>query len=138
MATFASDIPFRHLIVVNVVVYGVTAIAGRASGPLHVVRRIESCPPVGSFVWHVILQPFLGSDVPLYRQRVVVVANLREVSLLPLAAVDKSHVFNGESCDVVRAEIGDDRIRMLSWVANDIGHWSLPPTLIDRRVALLA
>ena len=138
VAAFAADIPFRDLLGVDVVVDGVAAVAGRAGGPLHVVGGIEGRPPVCAGVRDVILEPLLVADVPLHRQRVVVVANLREVALLPLAAVDESHLILRELRDVVRAEIGNDRVGMLSRIAHDVRHRRLLPALVNLRMTFLA
>src|SRR5271163_4677246 len=114
------------------------AIAGWACRSLHVVRRIEGCPPVGACIRDVILEPLLVVYVPLYGQRIVVVAYLREVALLPDAAVNKSHLLLCELRDGVRVEIGDDRIRVLSRIAHYICHRRVLPVLVDVRMALLA
>ena len=47
VALFATDIPFGHGLVLNVVVDRMAAVAERTGGPLHVVRRIKRSPPVG-------------------------------------------------------------------------------------------
>src|SRR5580658_10008651 len=91
VAAFAADVPLRDLFAVNVVVDGMAAITGWACRSLHVVRRIEGCPPIGARIRDVILEPLLVVDIPLHGQRIVVVAYLREVALLPDTAVDESH-----------------------------------------------
>src|ERR1700676_4169521 len=52
MAALAAYVPFRHLLGLNVVVDGMAAIAGGASGPLHIVGRIKLCPPVRARCHH--------------------------------------------------------------------------------------
>src|ERR1700722_6386283 len=138
VAAFAADVPFRDLLGVNIVANGMAAITGWACRSLHVVRRIEGCPPVGARIRDVILEPLLVVDVPLHGQRIVVVAYLREVALLPDTAVDESHLLLCELRDVVRVEIGDDRIRMLSRIAHYIRHRRLLPVLVDVSMTLLA
>ena len=114
VAAFAADIPFRHLLGVDVVVDGVAAIAGRAGRPLDIVRGIENRPPISSGVWNVILQPLFVADVPLNGKRVVVGADFGEVSLFPLAAIDESHLVFAERGNLVCCEVRNDRIGMFS------------------------
>jgi hypothetical protein len=120
VATFAANVPFPDLLAMDVVVNGVASITSRVCRSLHVVRRIEGCPPVGACIRDVILEPLLVVDVPLHGQRIVVVAYLREVALLPDTAVDKGHLLLRELRDVVRAEIWDDRVRVLSRIAHHV------------------
>src|SRR6266481_8629245 len=47
VASFAADVPLRHLFGVDVVIDRVASIAGWPRGPLHIVRRIKWRPPVG-------------------------------------------------------------------------------------------
>src|ERR1700722_1025720 len=89
VAAFAADIPLRNLLGVDVVVDGMAAVASWASGALHVVGRIEDRPPVCSAIGDVIRSPRFIGDVPLSGQRIVVVAYLGEVALLPDAAVNQ-------------------------------------------------
>src|ERR1700687_4475601 len=83
VAAFAADVPLGDLLCVDVVVHRVAAIAGWPCRPLHVVRRIKGGPPVRPLARHMIGKPGSFSDVPLNRQRIVVVANLSEIALLP-------------------------------------------------------
>src|ERR1035437_2442631 len=138
VAAFADDVPLRYLLGWNVIGDGMTAIAGWACRSPHVVRRIEDCPPVGTCIRDVILEPLLVADVPLHGERIVVIADLGEVPLLPEAAVDQSYLIPCELRDIIRAEIGDDRIRVLSRIADHVCHRRLLPVLVDVRVALLA
>jgi len=101
VTTLAAYVPLRYLLVMNVVVDGVTAIARGASGTLHVVRRIERFPPVGSLRYKV-RTPYLVLDVPLGRLGKIVITDLREIALLPQAAVDKSNLVLAEFCNVIR------------------------------------
>jgi hypothetical protein len=73
MAPVAADVPFRDLLGVEVVVNGVAAIASWPCRPLHVVRKIKGCPPVGACIGDVIFEPLLIADVPLRGERVVVI-----------------------------------------------------------------
>ena len=93
---------------------------------------------VSAGIGYVIRKPGTFVQVPLNRQRIVIIANLGEVTLLPDAAIHQGHLVLRELCDMVGTEIGDDRIPMFPWVANDVGHRSLFPSLIDPCVALLA
>lgn len=138
VAAFAADIPLRNLLRVDVVVDGMAPIASRPCRPLHVVRRIEGCPPVGACIGDVKFEPLLVADVPLRGERVVVIAEFGEVPLLPDAAVDQSYLVLRKLRDVIRVEIGDDRIRVLSRIADHVRHRRLLPVLVDVRVALLA
>jgi hypothetical protein len=92
VAAFATDIPFRDLLCVNVEVDGVAAIACGARGPLHIVGRIEGCPPVCSAIRNVVRAPSLITDVPLSGERIIVVAYFGEVPLFPDAAVHQSNL----------------------------------------------
>ena len=67
------------------------AVAKRPSRTLEVVRRVKRRPPVG-VVRHEITPPLFVRDVPLRRLRIIVVADLGEVALLPAAAVDERDV----------------------------------------------
>src|SRR5882757_4200909 len=80
VAAFAADIPLRNLLGVNVIVDRVTAIAGWSCRSLHVVRRIEGRPPVGTCICDMILEPLLVVNVPLHRKRIVVVTYLGEIA----------------------------------------------------------
>ena len=82
------DVPFGDGLGLDVVVHRVAAVAQRAGGPLHVVGRIVSRPPIGA-IGDQISAPALIGHVPLRGQRKVVVADLGEVALLPLAAIDE-------------------------------------------------
>src|SRR6185437_2372292 len=92
VASLAADIPFSYLLGVNVVPDRMTAIAKRTCRPVEVVTRIERSPPVASGWRHLIFAPFLVYDFPLHRQRKIIVADLREVSLLPNTAVNERHL----------------------------------------------
>src|SRR5580693_5886544 len=92
VATFAAHIPLSYLLGVNVIANRMAPVAERPGWTVHVVGRIEGRPPVPSGQRHLVLAPFLVYDFPLHRQREIVVANLREVSLLPDAPVDESNL----------------------------------------------
>ena len=83
VASLAADIPLGDRVGLHVVVDGMAAVAQRSGRPLHVVRGIVRHPPIGIGL-HEVRPPDLVGDVPLRRQREVVVADLREVALLPL------------------------------------------------------
>src|SRR6202043_3700601 len=77
-------------------------------------------------------------DFPLHRQREIVVAHFREVPLLPDAPVNESNLIFGEFVYVVRSEVRNDHIEMLSRIADNVSHWRFLPMLINLRVALFA
>src|SRR5579864_6554593 len=91
VTALAADIPFGDLLGVNVVVHRMAAIARRAGGALHVVRRIERFPPVSSRRYK-IRTPYTMSNVPLRRLGKIIVANFGEVPLFPNAAVNQSNL----------------------------------------------
>src|ERR1700688_3392307 len=91
MAFLASNVPLRHLFRVDVVVHGMATVTGRPRGPLHIVRRIERLPPIRP-LGHEILPPNMPGNIPLRRLRIIIVSSLREVTLLPNAAVDQRHI----------------------------------------------
>src|SRR6202140_1823628 len=88
VTALAAYIPFRHLLGLDVVADGVTAVTGGTGGPLHVVRRIKGRPPI-SAIGHKIGAPNAVGNIPLGRFREIVIAALREITLLPNAAVDQ-------------------------------------------------
>lgn len=134
---FAANVPLDNFLGVNVVTNGMAAIAGWACGPLHVVRRIKGLPPVSSLC-NEIEAPLVYRDIPLSGLWVVVVANLREVALLPQGTVNQRDLIFGEFRDCVGGQIGNDSVWEFVGVANDIGHGRFLPVLICLRVALLA
>jgi hypothetical protein len=66
VALLTADVPLRKLTGGEVVVHGMTAVAGRASGPVGVLRPVVSCPPV-CVVRDVIGQPASVLNIPLSR-----------------------------------------------------------------------
>ena len=98
VAFFAAHIPLGDLVCFDVKVYGMAAIAGGAGGALHVVVRVESGPPIGSW-FHVIRKPFLMRDIPLGFEREIIFAYLGEIALLPFTAVDESDIVTLEFDD---------------------------------------
>src|SRR5579863_7361929 len=94
MAALASHIPLNNLFGVNIVLNGVAAIAGWPRGPLEVIWRIKTFPPVRAF-GNGIRPPYFACHVPLRRLGKVVIANLGEVSLLPDASVHESNLLPG-------------------------------------------
>src|SRR5271154_5464581 len=91
VAAFAAYVPLGDLLGVDVEVDGMAAVAGRGCRALHVIGGIERLPPVGT-LGDKIGPPDFGGDVPLRGFREVVVANFREVTLLPDASVDESDI----------------------------------------------
>src|SRR5258708_34737227 len=91
MALFAAHVPLGYLLGMNVVIDGVASIAGRARGPLHIIRRIKRLPPVRPLS-HKIWPPELMGNIPLRRLGKIIVASFREVTLLPKAAVNQCNV----------------------------------------------
>ena len=87
---FAADVPLSYLLGVNVIPDRMTAVAKRSRWAVHVVRWVESGPPVASRGRNLIFTPFLVLNLPLHGQREIVVPDFCEVALLPNAAVNKS------------------------------------------------
>src|SRR6201987_6546273 len=85
---FPTDIPFGHLLRLHVVIYGMAAVARGSGGTIEVGRPVKRNPPVRSR-FHVIGQPLLFRDVPLRRQRIIIVATLGEIALLIATSVDE-------------------------------------------------
>ena len=74
---------------------------------------IERHPPVGVRL-NEIGAPHLVGDIPLRRKRKIVVADLREIALLPLGAVDERDVVQLEGQQRIRlGEIGNHDFRAL-------------------------
>src|ERR1700731_325205 len=137
VATFAAHIPLCHLLRVNVVAHRVTTVTCWAGRSLHIFGWIVRRPPICARVWNVVLHPLLVAYVPLHRERIVVVSNLREVPLLPEAAVHESHLIGREFSDVVGLQVWDDRVRMLVRVADYVRHGRFLPSTVDRAMAAL-
>ena len=82
------------------------AVAERSSRALEIVRRIKRCPPVG-VVGYEISSPHFVRDVPLRRLRKIIVADFREIPLLPPAAIDEGDiVFRKREQRIELGEIG--------------------------------
>src|SRR6267142_2362796 len=138
VATLTADVPFRHLFGLNVVVDRMAAIAGWARGALHVVGRIERGPPIRSVRDHVGAPDFVG-DVPLRRLGKIVIADLREIALLPDASVDEGDLILREFLAyIIGGQVGSDGVGMFFGIADDVGHRRFLPVLVDLRVAFLA
>lgn len=88
---FAADIPLRHRFGFDVVIHRVAAIAGAASRTIEIARTITRNPPV-SACFDVIRKPLLLSNIPLGRQREVIVAPLGEISLLVATPVNEGDI----------------------------------------------
>src|SRR5271154_6578517 len=115
-----------------------TTVAERASRPLHVVSRVVRDPPVRA-VGNEVLAPDMVGDVPLRRQWKIVVADLREIALLPLAAVDKGDVVLRKIDErIVLRQVWDDSLGMVLRIKDDICHPRLFPSVKDFAVARLA
>ena len=74
---------------------------------------------------------------PLPRQRKIVVSNLREVALLPQAAIHESNLIHSEPGNVIGFEIRNDRVGMRLRIAHHIRHRRLLPARINLRVTFL-
>src|SRR6266513_727438 len=118
----------------NVVVDGVAAIAGGTGGTLHIVWRIERCPPIRSFGYKVGTPNVVG-DIPLRRLRKKVIADFWEITLLPATAVDECYLVLRELGEGICGEIGNDGLGMLTRIPDDVGHGRLLPALVDLLVA---
>jgi|ERR1700674_263695 len=137
VATLAADVPLKDAFGVNVVVDGVAAIACGAGGTLHIVWRVERFPPIRSFGYEV-GTPTVVCDIPLRRLRKIVIADFREVTLLPETAVDECYLALLELGERICGEIGNDGLGMLTGIADNIGHGRLLPSLVDLLVAFFA
>jgi hypothetical protein len=71
--------------------------------------------------------------------RVIVVADFREIALLPLAAIDERDLIGPEFHQRIGlGEIRNDRVRVLLGIAHHVGHARFRPALIGGFVAALA
>ena len=138
VAAFASHVPFRDGLVVDVVIHRMAAVAGRAGGPLHVVRGIEWLPPV-CFRRHQVGTPHLVHHIPLSAFRKIVAPDLCEVPLFSQTAVDQRYISPGELYERVRLRhVRNYGVGMFARIANHIRHGSLLPALINLRMAAFA
>jgi hypothetical protein len=138
VTSLATDIPLSDGLRVDVVIYGMTAVAERPSGALEIVRRIEGRPPVASIRYE-IAAPSLMENVPLDWEREIIVTDFLEVALLPPAAVNESDIVLGKTKDWIRfRKIGDDGVGMFAGIAHYVGHAGLAPTRVDLLVTSLA
>src|SRR5689334_12066757 len=138
MTSLAADVPFGYTLRLDVVINGMTAVAERACRALVIVRGIEGHPPIRP-LFDEIRTPDAVHDVPLRPQRIIIVALLTKISLLPLTAVNERYIVLLELQQRIGlAEIGDDGVRMLLRIADDIGHARLLPAFINRGVTRLA
>src|SRR5215469_5158129 len=137
MASFATNIPFCDLLGVDVIAYGMAAIACRAGRSLHVVRRIKRHPPVRTLADE-ILAPFVILYLPLSRQRKIVVSYFCKISLLPKAAVNEGDLIQTEFRYGVACKFGNKSFGMFSRITYHVRHRSLFPSLINICVALFA
>ena len=137
VAAFASDVPLDNSFGMDVVVNGVTPVTSRPCGTLHVVWRIERCPPVGAG-FDEVRKPLPISDIPLGRKREIVGADFCEVALLPETAVNEGNLVSGEFGDGVSGKVRDDCFGMLARITDDICHRCLSPSRVDLLVAFFA
>src|SRR5664279_2235311 len=91
VALLTSNIPFCHLLRVDVVVHRVTTVTSGTCRTLHIVGRIKRLPPIGSFGDEVRTPDMIG-DVPLRWFWKVVVADSSKIPLLPNASINKCHL----------------------------------------------
>ena len=133
VARLAADVPLGRLLRSQVVVDRMAAVTERAGRPGVVAAGIELRPPVGA-VRDLIRAPLLVRDVPLRAERKVVVADLREVALLPLAAVDpRDLIFRERQQRIGLGQVWNDRVGMLLRIADDVGHPRILPAVVDGR-----
>jgi hypothetical protein len=134
MALLAPDIPFSYLFGGEVIVDGVTAVAERPSGTLHLFSGIVSGPPVGS-VLCIVSAPYFVGNIPLRGEYEIVVADLCEVALLPFAAVDERDIVLFE-CDqrIGFGEVPDNHFRVHFGIDHHIRHARLLPPFERRRM----
>jgi hypothetical protein len=134
MALFASHVPLSGDLRGDVVVHRMAAIAERACWTLLVVRGIVRDPPVRVGLDEIGTPDAVG-DVPLGRQREIVISHLREVALLPLRSVDEGNVVDCEGQQRIRfGQIGQDDIRARARIGHDVGHSGLGPALVRGRM----
>lgn len=127
MTLLAADIPFRHRLGLDVVVDGMTPIAKRAGGTLHVIDRIKRCPPI-RIGRNEIRPPNFMRHIPLRTERIIIVASLGKIALLPFAAIDESDVVFRELHQWIGLlQIGNDRIGMRPGIPDNIRHARLTP-----------
>src|SRR5215831_17460423 len=86
VATLTSDIPFFDRFRPDIVVDGMTTIAEGSRRPLVIVGGIERHPPIRIRLYE-IRSPHLVVDIPLRREREIVIADFLEVALFPLRPV---------------------------------------------------
>lgn len=96
VATLAAYIPFGYSFCPDVIVNGMAAVAQRSSRPFHILGRVERRPPIGPVLYK-IRTPDLVPDIPLSRQREVVVTHLLEIALFPFASIYEGNVVLRES-----------------------------------------
>src|ERR1700722_1206948 len=87
VALFATNVPFRYPLGLDVVINRVASIAGRPRGTLHIVRRIKRFPPIGPLRDEIRTPDAMG-HIPLRGFWKVIVTSFGEVTLLPDAAIN--------------------------------------------------
>ena len=137
VASLTADIPRCDLLSVDVVANRMATVARRPSWSLQIVGRIKRYPPVGAITDEV-LTPSVILDLPLSRQREIIVSDFRKISLFPKTTVDEGDLIQGEFGYGVRSEIGYQSFGMFSWIAYHVRHRSLLPSLVNLGMALLA
>src|SRR5277367_6602326 len=112
-------------------------IACRAGWTVQIGRSIERNPPVGPS-FDMVRKPAALLNIPLRRERIVIIASLSKVALFPAASIDESHLIETKRDDRIRVrEISEDGFRMVLGVADDIRHAGLLPPLVGFSVAFL-
>ena len=101
MAAFTPYVPLRYAVIADTEIHRMAAVAQGTGGPLEIARRVKWDPPIGA-VGDDVGAPHAVLHVPLGRLRVVVVADLGEVALLPETAVDQRYLVQCESVHGVR------------------------------------
>lgn len=135
VAALTANVPLGDLACVNVVVHGMAAVAERAGGAAGVFRRIVRHPPIGVFS-DVVFAPLFVFDFPLCAERVVIIADFREVALFPKAAVNEGDLPLSKRRDRVGGGIGEEGVRVFAGIANDVGHGRVFPAVVKLGVAL--
>src|SRR5579862_5106198 len=138
MTLLAANVPLGHLFRFDVVVDRVASIACRPGGPVEVCRAIEGHPPVGTS-FHVIGEPAALFNVPLRRQRKVIVASLGEVTLFPTASVHKRHFVKSKGPNgIFMFKISQHRFWVLLGISDHVRHPCFLPVVVLSSMATLA
>src|SRR5450432_1638085 len=113
-------------------------IACRACGPVKICGPIERHPPIGP-CFNMVRKPAALLNVPLRRERIIIVAALGKVPLLPAASIDESYLVEAKSYNRVWVcKVPKHGLRVLPGVADHVRHARLLPPLVGFSVAFLA